>query len=84
MNRRDTEPFVRWCERTAGAIPPPTRYESMLSRFRRTSVFSVSFGYQGLLEGTTEENVLLLGGMGARPLKFWQRIVRMRLYHRFN
>ena len=25
MNRRGTEPYARWCERTAGAIPPPTR-----------------------------------------------------------
>ena len=25
-NRRDTEPYVRWCGRTAGVTPPPTRY----------------------------------------------------------
>ncbi|MBW7991964.1 MAG: hypothetical protein FVQ84_18380 [Planctomycetes bacterium] len=25
MNRRGTEPYARWCGRTAGAIPPPTR-----------------------------------------------------------
>jgi hypothetical protein len=25
LNRRDTEPYVRWCGRTAGATPPPTR-----------------------------------------------------------
>ena len=24
-NRRGTEPYARWCGRTAGAIPPPTR-----------------------------------------------------------
>lgn|GEM_PF-4553996 len=26
VNRRGTEPFARWCERTAGVIPPPTRF----------------------------------------------------------
>ena len=26
MNRRGTEPYARWCGRTAGEIPPPTRY----------------------------------------------------------
>ncbi len=25
MNRRGTEPYARWCGRSAGAIPPPTR-----------------------------------------------------------
>jgi hypothetical protein len=25
MNRRDTQPYVLWCGRTAGASPPPTR-----------------------------------------------------------
>ena len=25
MGRRGTEPYARWCRRTAGAIPPPTR-----------------------------------------------------------
>jgi len=25
MNRRGTEPYARWCGRTEGAIPPPTR-----------------------------------------------------------
>ncbi len=25
---QEQEAFVRWCERTAGAIPPPTRYLS--------------------------------------------------------
>ena len=25
VNRRGTEPYARWCGRTAGAIPPPTR-----------------------------------------------------------
>src|SRR5690625_5828714 len=25
MNRRGTEPYARWCGRTAGVIPPPTR-----------------------------------------------------------
>ena len=24
-NRRGTEPYARWCERTAGVIPPLTR-----------------------------------------------------------
>ena len=24
-NRRDTGPYVRWCGRTAGVTPPPTR-----------------------------------------------------------
>ncbi len=24
-NRRDTEPYVRWCGRTAGVTSPPTR-----------------------------------------------------------
>jgi len=27
MNRRGTEPYARWCGRTAGAIPPPTRFQ---------------------------------------------------------
>ena len=27
MNRRGTEPYARWCGRTAGAIPPPTRFK---------------------------------------------------------
>jgi hypothetical protein len=31
MNRRGTEPYARWCERTAGVIPPPTRSESNLT-----------------------------------------------------
>jgi len=26
MNRRGTEPYAQWCGRTAGAIPPPTRF----------------------------------------------------------
>ena len=26
VNRRGTEPYARWCERTAGVIPPPTRF----------------------------------------------------------
>jgi len=25
MNRRGTEPYARWCGRTAGVTPPPTR-----------------------------------------------------------
>ena len=25
LNRSGTEPYARWCERTAGVIPPPTR-----------------------------------------------------------
>src|SRR5690349_4167773 len=29
LNRRDTEPYVRWCGRTAGASPPPTRLTSL-------------------------------------------------------
>ena len=26
MNRRGTEPYARWCGRTAGETPPPTRF----------------------------------------------------------
>jgi len=26
VNRRGTEPYARWCERTAGETSPPTRY----------------------------------------------------------
>ena len=26
MNRRGTEPYARWCERTGEVTPPPTRY----------------------------------------------------------
>ena len=36
MNRRGTEPYARWCGRTAGVIPPPTRLRTLewnLSRF---------------------------------------------------
>ena len=29
MNRRGTEPYARWCGRTAGAIPPPTRSDAL-------------------------------------------------------
>ena len=25
-NRRGTEPYARWCGRTAGVTPPPTRF----------------------------------------------------------
>ena len=25
MNRRGTEPYARWCERTGEVTPPPTR-----------------------------------------------------------
>lgn len=27
-----TEPYVRWCERTAGVNPPPTRSREVISR----------------------------------------------------
>ena len=27
IHRRDTEPYVRWCERTVRTISPPTRFE---------------------------------------------------------
>jgi len=33
-NRRGTEPYARWCERTAGAIPPPTRSSSNVWKTR--------------------------------------------------
>ena len=26
MNRRGTEPYARWCERTGEVTPPPTRF----------------------------------------------------------
>ena len=29
MNRRGTEPYARWCGRSAGAIPPPTRLQEV-------------------------------------------------------
>lgn len=31
VNRRGTEPFARWCERTAGVIPPPTRSQFLVT-----------------------------------------------------
>lgn len=32
MNRRGTEPYARWCERTGEATPPPTRFISYLTK----------------------------------------------------
>ena len=29
MNRRGTEPYARWCERTGEATPLPTRFENL-------------------------------------------------------
>jgi hypothetical protein len=40
MNRRGTEPYARWCGRSAGAIPPPTR---------STDVKRVSESYGGIV-----------------------------------
>jgi hypothetical protein len=33
MNRRGTEPYARWCGRTAGAIPPPSQSGTCLKGF---------------------------------------------------
>lgn len=42
MNRRGTEPYARWCGRTAGAIPPPTRLQDLryFAKERRDKVRS--------------------------------------------
>ena len=37
VNRRGTEPYARWCGRTAGAIPPPTRFILHIIRCRYAS-----------------------------------------------
>ena len=37
MNRRGTEPYARWCERTGEATPPPTR--SRKTCWHRTFLF---------------------------------------------
>ena len=47
MNRRGTEPYARWCGRTAGAIPPPTRWELHAEAPRRVDATTQRRQWQG-------------------------------------
>ena len=42
MNRRGTEPYARWCGRTAGAIPPPTRSDNHEIHFTPADISQIT------------------------------------------
>jgi len=46
MNRRGTEPYARWCGRTAGATPPPTRLRPAGRTYLEVQVLSPTLSHQ--------------------------------------
>ena len=67
-----TEPYVRWCGRTAGVIPPPTRYEQVY--------YSVGGGFvvdeTGLAEYQDQDSVVDFTGV-PYPFKNAEEMVAM-------
>ena len=50
MNRRIRDPYVRWCERTEGASPHPTRLENLFYAAVRTLPVVLSLEAQEFLQ----------------------------------
>ena len=58
MNRRGTEPYARWCGRTVGVTPPPTRFVihsitfSIIQSYAQSVIFHILilFGFTNLVD----------------------------------
>jgi hypothetical protein len=60
MNRRGTEPYARWCERTAGVTPPPTQLGWIRVSKGRVIVLLLSmtpFGIQNKISRRPGDNI---------------------------